>query len=244
MNGFILAAGRGERLRPLTDHTPKPLIEIDGHPVIDHTLERLRRLPIRRIIVNVWHLADLLADHLTRHPFWGDRIDISRETELLETGGGVCNALPLLGHEPCLAINGDILWEFDLAPLIEHFAPSRMDALLLLVANPEGKGGDFVFSSEKPEVIASPAGGPWGNIRRREGDAPGWTYSGIQVFNPRALELYPVTRFSLNRFFDDALRRERLFGIFPPGRWSDIGTPQTLARARDEWKFPLQIRAG
>ncbi|MBF0145518.1 MAG: nucleotidyltransferase family protein [Magnetococcales bacterium] len=233
MNVFILAAGRGERLRPLTDHHPKPLLAVDGHPVIDHTLERLKRLPIHRIIVNTWHLAEMLEDHLTRHPHWRRQIVISRETELLETGGGIRNALPLLGDGPCLAINGDILWDFDLEPLVARFDPAIMDALLLLVANPAGKKGDFTFLDDTP-----------GPLRRcRAEDPQGWTYSGIQMFTPQTLAGYPIAPFSLNRFFDDALPKKRIHGILLPGTWSDMGTPATLAAAREHWKFPLQIGA-
>ncbi len=234
MNGFILAAGRGERLRPLTDHTPKPLIPVDGRPVIDHTLERLKRLSIARIVVNVWHLADQLETHLRHHADWGTRVAISREEELLETGGGVCRALPLLGTAPFLAINGDILWDFDLSPLLTSFHPPTMDALLLLVANPKGKHGDFILP-----------GGSLGPLRRlaTRDDNHSFTYSGIQVINPLALAHYPVTRFSLNRFYDDCIENNRLYGMHLAGTWSDIGTPDSLEEARGRWKFPLQTGA-
>ncbi|HAT49573.1 MAG: nucleotidyltransferase family protein [Nitrospirae bacterium] len=234
MIAFILAAGRGERLRPLTDQCPKPLIAVDGHPVIDHTLARLRRWPMERVVVNTWHLADQLETHLARHPHWGDRIVISRESALLETGGGLCNALPLLGEQPILAINGDILWDFNLDLLVNAFQPTIMDALLVLVANPVGKGGDFTLQNETV-----------GPLRRcQEGDRMGsMTYSGIQMIHPLALASYPVVPFSLNRFYDDCLQRGRLYGLRISGDWADIGTPESLARARDRWKFPLHIAA-
>ncbi|HIJ83308.1 MAG: Nucleotidyl transferase [Magnetococcales bacterium] len=230
MNVFILAAGRGQRLRPLTDHQPKPLLDIDGRPVIDHTLERLTRWPVSKIVVNTCHLADKLAQHLATYRT--PTVIISRESELLETGGGVCNALPLLGNDPFLAINGDILWDFNLDPLFLGFDSGSMDALLVLVANPPGKRGDFVIQ-----------GDTMGRLRRfQEGDAHSWTYSGVQMLNPPALASYPVAPFSLNRFYDDCMQQQRLFGIALPGAWSDIGTPATLAEARKIWKFPLHIR--
>lgn len=234
MNAFILAAGRGERLRPLTDHTPKPLITVDGRPVIDHTLKRLLNGPIEQIVINVWHLAEQLEEHLKHHEEWGGRVVVSREGELLETGGGICKALPLLGKSPFLAINGDILWDFDLSPLLTGFDLATMDALLLLVANPKGKQGDFILP-----------GGTLGPIHRlgtRDENNP-LTYSGIQVINPLALTPYPVTRFSLNRFYDDCIHNNRLYGMRVTGSWSDIGTPESLEEARGLWKFPLQTGA-
>lgn len=230
MNVFILAAGRGTRLRPLTDHCPKPLLAVDGHPVIDHTLARLRGLPVDRVVVNVWHLADMMVAHLTQNRFGS--IVISRESQLLETGGGICNALNLLDNGPFLAINGDILWDFNLTPLTRAFDPLIMDALLVLVPNPPGKKGDFVLLAEEGTAP----------IRRfHGGDVPGWTYSGIQMLNPSALSSYPVVPFSMNRFYDDCLHGGRLFGMRLAGAWSDIGTPENLAKAREEWKFPLHI---
>ncbi|MBF0285781.1 MAG: hypothetical protein HQL51_15130, partial [Magnetococcales bacterium] len=135
--------------------------------------------------------------------------------------------LPLLGDAPFLAVNGDILWDFDPAALIQAFDPARMTALLLLVESPADAPGDFLLAADG-RLSRAP--------RVEPGDpAKGWTYSGLQMLSPGALAHFPVEPFSLNRFYDDAIAAGTLFGIRLPGRWADVGTPERLEKARREW---------
>ena len=228
MNAMILAAGRGERLGPLTDRIPKPLVPVGDRPVIEHTLSGLARHGIRRVVINVWHLADKLMAHVGDGSAWRMSVTWSREQRLMNTGGGVRQALPLLGDAPFLAVNGDILWNADLSPLLAGFDAGRMDGLLGLVVNPPDGEGDF---------LCDPADGRLLRGRRQPG---AWTYSGIQVLRPQALAVYPEEPFSLNRFYDDAIARGRLFGRVLEGNWADMGTPQRLESARRVWKSPAE----
>ncbi|MBF0446787.1 MAG: nucleotidyltransferase family protein [Magnetococcales bacterium] len=223
MNGMILAAGKGDRLQPLTLHTPKPLVKVAGKSIIEHTIKGLVALGIDRLVVNVWHLADELMAAVGDGSQWGAQVVWSREERLLNTGGGVRQALDNLGHDPCLLVNGDILWDLDLTPLLARFDVKSMDALLGLVENPPYKKSDFCCD------VSS------GMLRRAEGQEPGSTYAGIMVFDPQAMAGYPIAPFSLNQLFDDALQRGRLFGLSLKGRWADMGTPERLAQVQSQW---------
>lgn len=140
----------------------------------------------------------------------------------METGGGVCQALPLLGDAPFLVVNGDILWDMDLQPLVERFNPAEMDVLLGLVANPPGFRGDFVVSGD-------------GRLKRG-GDVDGsMTYCGIQIIHPVVMAGFEVEPFSLNRLYDQAMGAGRLFGKVLSGPWLDMGTPERLALAEQIW---------
>ncbi|MBF0341360.1 MAG: nucleotidyltransferase family protein [Magnetococcales bacterium] len=232
MQAMILAAGYGKRLKPLTDTVPKPLVEMGNRPLLDHVLLRLAALGVERVVINVHHLADRIIAHVGDGSGFGVPVSWSKEEVLLETGGGVRQALELLGEVPFLAVNGDVAWDMDLDPLIAGFDPERMDGLLGLVpVNGEGCG-DFV-----PDPAT-------GRLRRAgRGDA-GWIYSGLQMLHPRALRGYPVEPFSLNRFYDDAMTRGRLHGLPLSGFWADIGTPERLRTTREAWKIRFAIGAG
>lgn len=219
MNAMILAAGRGERLRPLTDQIPKPLVAVQGQPVIAYTLLRLARLGIQQIVINAYHLADKLVDYVGDGARWGVQVVWSREERCLDTGGGVVNALHLMEPAPFLVINGDILWDVDLKPMLSTFDPDRMDGLLGMVA-PQAGGGDFLCDPQT------------GQLQRARGLPTSMTYSGILVVAPEALTAYPLAPFSLNRFFDDALQAGRLRGFPLQGHWADMGTPERLANAQ------------
>ncbi|MBF0153034.1 MAG: nucleotidyltransferase family protein [Magnetococcales bacterium] len=223
MKAVILAAGRGTRLRIYTDRMPKPLVPVCGRPVIEYTLLQLAALGIRQVVINAWHLADMLIAHIGDGSAWRLAVTWSREESLMETGGGLRLALPLLGDEPVLVINGDILWRLDLLPLLAGFDPARMDGLLALVDNPPDGEGDFSLAPE-------------GRLRRDRGGATALTYAGIQVIHPQALRPYPLEPFSLNRLYDDSMQAGRLFGLHLQGAWADIGTPERLARAERGWK--------
>lgn len=221
MKVMILAAGKGVRLKPLTDRIPKPLMEVGGIPLLDRTLARLAPYRPEMVVINAYHLADVLIKHVGDGSAWGVEVVWSREERLLETGGGIRQALPLLGEEPILVINGDILWECDLHELIATFDPKRMDALLGLVENPPNKQGDFLPL--------------WNGRLIRASGCGTMTFSGVQVLRPSVLADYPIEPFSLNRVFDDSMGKGRLFGQTLFGRWMDIGTPQRLEEARQLW---------
>ncbi|MBF0370103.1 MAG: nucleotidyltransferase family protein [Magnetococcales bacterium] len=226
MKAMILAAGRGERLQPLTDHTPKPLVPVAGKAVIAHTLERLAVLGFRQVVINAHHLADKLMDQVGDGSTWGVEIIWSREEGLMNTGGGVRQALPLLGEEPFLAVNGDIMWDLDLRGLLDRFDPEKMDALLGLVANPFHHGGDFTLMDDQ------------GTLKRTPGGAGSRTYSGVQIVHPKAVAAFPLEPFSLNRLYDQALGAGRLFGLALEGCWADMGAPDRLLEARRMWGEP------
>lgn len=229
MKAMILAAGRGDRLRPYTDTLPKPLVEVGGKGVIEHTLARLAGLGCADVVVNAWHLKEVLMSHVGDGSAYGTRVLWSPEETLLNTGGGVRNALPLLGEEPFMAVNGDIMWDLDVAPLTSGFDPSAMDAFLGLIPNPPEFGGDFALKEE-------------GRLRRAIGEAGSLTYSGIQILNPAAVARYPNEPFSLNRLYDDAMAAGRLFGVELAGRWGDMGNPERLEKVRKMWSAPVAKR--
>lgn len=228
MNAMILAAGRGERLRPLTDTIPKPLVEVQGQPVIAYTLQRLARLGVTRIVINAFHLADKLVAYVGDGARWGVQVSWSQEKECLDTGGGIRNALHLMEPTPFLVVNGDILWNTDLRPMLSAFDPARMDGLLGMVA-PQAGGGDFLCDPRS------------GALQRAARDPNSMTYSGILLLAPDALAPYPLAPFSLNRFFDDALRVGRLRGIPLQGEWADMGTPERLAETQKMTWIPTGL---
>ena len=218
MQAMILAAGRGERLRPLTDHTPKPLVSVQGQPVIVYTLLRLAQLGVTRIVINAYHLADKLIEYVGDGTPWGVQVMWSQENHYLDTGGGVVNAMHLMDNAPFLVVNGDILWNVDLQPMLARFDPRHMDGLLGMVARQEDGGGDFLCDKQS------------GRLQRAKGNPHSMTYSGILMVTAKALAHYPLAPFSLNRFFDDALLTGRLQGFPLHGQWADMGTPERLAK--------------
>lgn len=223
---MILAAGRGTRLAPLTDTIPKPLTDVDGTPLIDYILERLLAVGVKRVIVNAFHLGEQIEAHLKNRT--DVEIVISREESLLDTGGGVMNALPLLGTAPFFVINGDSLWvdamKPTLARLAEAWHSENMDALLLLHPSARVSGslgrGDFTMD-------------PMGRLTRREERrvAP-YTYMGASILHPRLFDGAPGGAFSLNLLYDKAQEAERLYGALHDGLWYHISTPDDLETAR------------
>ena len=229
MNAMILAAGRGERLRPLTDHTPKPLVSVQGQPVIAHTLARLARLGAKKVVINACHLAEKLVHYVGDGSTWGVHVQWSLEEKCLDTGGGVVHALHHMGTTPFLVINGDILWDMDLRPLLATFDPKTMGGLLGVVETPPNERRDFLFSTKTGQLQRAAHGLP---NRPMNEDQKGVTYSGIQVLRPQALAHYPDEPFSLNRFYDDALQAGQLRGLRLHGQWADMGTPERLKKVR------------
>ncbi|MGH8633489.1 MAG: N-acetylmuramate alpha-1-phosphate uridylyltransferase MurU [Burkholderiales bacterium] len=225
MKAMILAAGRGERMRPLTDRLPKALLEAGGRPLVAHLIERLARCGYTELVVNVSHLAELIEQALGDGSRYGARIDYSREAQPLETGGGIAYALPLLGDAPFLVVNSDIYCDFDfgrLAAAATALAPGAGLAHLVLVDNPPHHlGGDFSLGAGKVS-----ADGP----KRL-------TFSGIGVYTPALFAQVPRgTRCQLVTLLRPAMARGLVSGEHHRGRWMDIGTPlrlEALERALD-----------
>ncbi len=223
---MVLAAGRGERMRPLTERTPKPLIEVAGRALIDHVLDRLAAAGVERAVVNVHHLADQIERHVTFRT--RPKIVISDErNELLDTGGGVVKALATLGAAPFFHMNSDTIWLDGTKPnldrLAEAFDPVAMDALLLLapVASSIGYAGRGDFTL-----------GPGCRLsRRREGEIAPFVYAGAAILAPALFEGAPAGAFSLTRLFDRAAAAGRLHGLKLEGLWMHVGTPEAIAEA-------------
>lgn len=223
---MVLAAGIGERMRPLTERLPKPLIAVAGKPLIDHVLDRLADAGVERAVVNVHYLADLIERHLANRK--RPHIVISDErSALLDTGGGVVKALPALGREPFLHVNSDTIWidgvRPNLARLAEVFDPIAMDALLLLAPTATSVGytgrGDFVMD-------------PDGRLRPRgENMMAPFVYAGAALLRPALFDAAPDGAFSLTRLFNRAAGAGRLHGLRLDGVWMHVGTPDAIARA-------------
>ena len=221
---MIMAAGLGKRMRPLTATKPKPLIEVSGKALLDHVLDRLRVAGVKKVVVNVHYLADALEAHLITRSH-GLEVVISDERGLLmETGGGLVKALPLIDSDPFLALNSDNLWIDGPADTIRLLASqwddSKMDALLLLVPQARALNhrglGDFHMDRA-------------GRIRRRERSrvAP-FVFTGIQMVSKRLLREAPEGPFSTNLLWDRAIEEGRAFGAVHQGLWFDVGTPQSI----------------
>lgn len=221
---MIMAAGLGKRMRPLTATKPKPLIEVSGKALLDHVLEKLSVAGVKKVVVNVHYLADALEAHLETRDL-GLEVVISDERDLLmETGGGLVKAAPLIDSDPFLALNSDNLWidgpADTLKLLASHWDDSKMDALLLLVPQARAlnhKGiGDFHMDRS-------------GRLRRREKShvAP-FVFTGIQIVSKRLLRDSPQGPFSTNILWDRAIEEGRCFGAVHQGLWFDVGTPQSI----------------
>lgn len=229
---MILGAGLGTRMRPLTDLVPKPLVRLDGRALIDHALDRLEAAGISRVVVNVHYLADQLEAHLKGRA--APEILISDERgKLLDTGGGVLNALPLIGDKPFVIHNSDTAWIEGLggavSRLIAAFDPDRMDSLMLLALAATSIGydghGDFDMS---PDGLLT---------RRLERKEAPFVFTGVSIAHPRLFRKAPKGAFSLNKLWDRAIRERRLYGVRLDGVWMHVGTPEALAEAEQRLKL-------
>jgi len=209
---LIFAAGRGERMRPLSDVTPKPLLQVGGKRLIEWHIEALAAAGVRRVVINTSHLAEQFPTALGDGARWNLRIDYSFEgPEPLETGGGMQNALPLLGGDPFIAVNGDIRCDFDFSTL-----PHEPDGLahLVVINNPSHHpNGDFVLR-----------GG-----RLLDENESRLTFAGIGVYRPELLGVHGPGKYSIVPILCAAMREGRVSGEYFHGFWSDVGTPQRLA---------------
>jgi N-acetyl-alpha-D-muramate 1-phosphate uridylyltransferase len=227
---MVLAAGLGKRMRPLTATRPKPLIEVAGRTLLDHSLDRLRAAGVRKAVVNVHYLADALEAHLDNR-VRGIEIVVSDERpQLLETGGGVARALPLIEADPFLIVNSDNLWidgpVDSLRLLASGWDDERMDALLLLVplarAHCHKGQGDFHMSAA-------------GALRRRrKGSVAPFVFTGVQIVSKRLFEgVLPAGPFSANLLWDRAIEARRCFGAVHQGLWFDVGAPANIKKAEE-----------
>ena len=224
-SAMVLAAGLGTRMRPISQTVPKPLIELGGQTLLDHALDRLVLAGIERAVVNVHYKAELIEERLAART--QPQIEISREAELLETGGGVLNALPLLG-ELFFVVNSDVLWldgkDYALIRLAGAFNDERMDAVLLLQRTTsaigyEGSGDYFLDALGNPR-------------RRAEQEIAPYIFTGVQLLHRRLFDGVTDKRFSLNRLYDRANGAGRLHAIVHDGEWYHVGTPEGLAATR------------
>ena len=211
---MLLAAGRGERLRPLTEHTPKALVAVGGKPLMGWHLERLAAAGCREAVINVSHLAQQIIDYVGDGRRFGLVVRYSREAQPLETAGGIATALPLLGSAPFLLVNADIYCEVPFRPLMQHPLDAML-AHLVLVPNPAHRvKGDFSLAAGRIGDAASPR----------------YTYAGVAVMSPQLVAPAKAgQKAPLAPLLYSAAREERLSGEVFTGLWQDVGTPERLA---------------
>ena len=225
---MVMAAGKGTRMRPLTETKPKPLVSFMGAPLIDHVLDRLEEAGIEEVIVNVHHFADQMEAHLASRGT--PRIVISDErARLLDTGGGAKQALPLLGEDPIVTFNSDSVWVegwgSNLRNLIDAFDPERMDALLMIADAARTIGyvgrGDFHMDG-------------LGRLTRRgSSETVPYMFAGVQVIKPALFADGPDGAFSTNLIWDRLIERGTLFGHRMSGVWMHVGSPGDLHAAEE-----------
>jgi MurNAc alpha-1-phosphate uridylyltransferase len=216
VKAMILAAGLGERMRPLTDHTPKPLLQVQGAALIEHHLRALAQAGFTEVVVNVSHLGKQVMDYCGDGHQWGLNIQYSPEDSPLETAGGILQALPLLGDQPFLVVNGDIYTDYPFEQLRGLSVSEDCLAHLVFVGNPEQHPlGDFSLGQGGVMSALSPG-------------EMGVTYAGIGVYSPDLLAGLLPGKTPLRPLLDGAITDRRLFGEFYTGRWVDVGTPERL----------------
>lgn len=229
MKAIVLAAGLGQRMRPLTDTMPKPMVQVGNKRLIDHVLDWLLAAGIHEAVVNTHYFSDMLEAHLAARS--DPRVVISHEEVLLETGGGICKALPLLGNAPFFSANSDTICingaRHALARLHDAWDDASMDALLLLHPAAQAVGydgeGDFFLNAD-------------GSVKRRPQDARApYVFTGIQMIHPRLFEAAPAGPFSLNLLYNRGMKPDgtlpRIKAVVHDGKWLHVGTPDSIALA-------------
>jgi N-acetyl-alpha-D-muramate 1-phosphate uridylyltransferase len=224
---MVLAAGFGERMRPLTLRMPKPLVPLAGRPLLDHVLDRLAAAGVTTAVVNVHYLPEQLEAHLASRNGKPPETLVSDERGvLLDTGGGAKKALPLLGRGPFFIHNADSVWSEGATPaltrMLRKWNPATMDCLLLLAPTATSIGyaakGDFSMA-------------PDGRLARRGNEVVPFAFAGVSLCDERLFKDAPEGRFSLNLLWDRALAKGKLYGVRLDGRWMHVGTPDALAEA-------------
>lgn len=229
---MILAAGLGTRMRPITERTPKPLVKVDKQTLIDHALDRLVEGGVSDVVINLHYHGDQVERHLGRRETPNITFSWEKET-LLDTGGGVKQALAHFGDDPFWVINCDSLWlngpKKMMARALDLWDADKMDALLILHSTVDAYGyegaGDFDAD-------------PDGKLARRQelGISP-WLFTGLQILHPRVFENTPDGAFSLNLVYDSAIEADRLYGMVHDGEWFHVGTPDGLSAVENFMKF-------
>ena len=221
---MLLAAGLGTRMRPLTDHLPKPLVKVGGRCLIDWTLDQLAAARVPRAVVNVHHFAPMLSAHVGKRT--SPAITISDESErLLDTGGGVKKALPLLGDDAFFVFNCDAIIRDSRTPMLTRLAaawtPATLDVLMLVhpIATAHGFDGPGDFFVDDAGAMT------------RRGTSPGapFVYAGAYILHPRLLAGEPMAPFSMNKIWDKAIATGRMKALVHDGAWYHVGTPQAVA---------------
>ena len=215
MKAMILAAGFGERMRPLTEHTPKPLLTVGGVPLIEHHIRRLAAAGFHELVINVSHLGQQIIDFCGDGDRWSVQISFSPEDEPLETAGGIIKALPLLGNEPFLVVNGDVWTDYPFEQLLGRELPEVGGAHLVLVDNPaQHPLGDFGLEGDR--------------VRQLPEGQSGFTFSGVGLYTPAFFAGVPAGKSPLRPLLDGCISANKLTGEHYAGEWRDIGTPARL----------------
>lgn len=215
MKAMILAAGRGERMRPLTDRTPKPLLDAGGGSLIEHHLFNLKRAGIREVVINLAWLGERIREYLGDGARYGLSIRYSEEGgTALETAGGIIRALPLLGEAAFLVVNGDIWTDYPFAEL--ELGAGALARLVMIDNPPHHPKGDFALER---------------GLLRLQGETM-LTYSGIGLYRPELFAPYPPGKRGLREVLNAAIAQDRIEGVHYPGQWFDIGTPERLETLR------------
>jgi len=224
-HAMVLAAGLGKRMRPITDTIPKPLVKIADKTLLDWGLDSLAAAGVKEAVVNVHYLPDQIIEHVERRTY--PRIIISDERErLLDSAGGIVEALPLLGSKPFYVLNADTFWIDRNVPNLDRLAlawrPDSMDILMMLAALDQATGHsgatDFLLDGD-------------GRLRRANGDPAGLIYAGAAIVSPKLFAEAEAVPHSLNAYFDSAIEQRRLFGLQMEGSWITVGTPDAIAPA-------------
>lgn len=236
-HAFILAAGKGTRLRPYTNHTPKPMVMVDGRPILDHTLEKLTNDGIKNVTINLYHLGDRIQNYFEGRT--SPAITFSQETELLETGGGVKLALNTMNNNPFYLINGDALWddktgkETALHQLGTAWCVDEMDILLLLqpvdtMVLTQGNG-DYTMNDD-------------GSVIRTPDGSGTHMFTGLRITSPHIFQDTPEGAFSFLQCMDKAQKEGRLYGIEHQGDWHHISTPKDLERINEAYALIKDVQ--
>jgi MurNAc alpha-1-phosphate uridylyltransferase len=222
---FVLAAGKGERMRPLTNNCPKPLLTVGGQTMLDRSLDALAEVGVEEVVVNSFYLAAMIEEHLKSRK--KPRITLSRETELLDTGGGVKKMIGFFGNEPFYVLNADVVWTDGVLPTLKCLADkwdsAKMDLLLLLHASdkiPAYAGrGDYYLAEGSDQPVFAKDGHKTAN----------YIFTGPRIVHPSLFEGAPEGAFSFLELFHKAEKKGRLYGLRHSGEWYHVGTPEALA---------------
>ena len=217
MKVMLLAAGAGERMRPLTHHTPKPLLEVAEMPLIEHHIRRLAALGLNELVINVSHLGQKIMDYCGDGQRWGVSISYSPESIPLETAGGIINALTLLGDSPFMVVNGDVWTDYPFERLLQReLNTGHNEAHLVFVDNPaQHPLGDYSMDTN-------------GAVSLKEPNAMGYTYAGVGLYSPCFFAGESQGKRALRPLLDRGVQAGSVSGEYYAGQWVDVGTPQRL----------------